>query len=1057
MKTTSLAKITRPKLSGIYGRERLFRLLDQGRRKPVIWVAAQAGSGKTTLAASYLDARKLPCLWYQADAGDGDIASFFYYMSRAAKKAAPRYRDPLPLLTPEYLQGVAVFTRRFFEELFLRLKPDSVIVFDNYQDVPSSSSFDEMLLNGLAVIPERITVMVLSRTDPPPQFIRLQANNMIEVIGRDDIRFTRKEAGELVKAPLRVKPTEETVDVLYDKTEGWAAGLVLMSRAAQTSEPSEKWTSTAMFDYFTGEHFDKAGGQVRDFLLRTSFLPTLNSRMAEQLTGYRHAGHLLSDLRRRRFFITSDGGAVYQYHPLFREFLMSRARAVLPKEELHALLRMTASVLTEFGRPEQAAELYSKTADWESLIELSLRHAPQMTMQGRLQTLTDWLTRIPAEFYSAAPWLVYWLGVCRVPLSPPEGQAYFEKALHLFQERKDREGMLRSWAGAVNAVVIGLNAYAPLDRLIAWYNEQDRGTVFPTPELEAEVTANMTAALFGRQPDHPDFRMWADRSLAVARKTSVIELRLFAANYALLSYLWVGDFAGVQMALDEVRDLSSATNVSPLMKIAWKWLEANAHYWAGGDVESGLQAFSDSRDTANNYGIRSWDYMICVIGITGFLLKGDRESAERLLSDMKAMLMPERSQGYCHYHYLVAWCKTLSGDAVGALSHAELAVKLTVEIAGTGLFYPETPTRLGLANVLCENNDYAGAEAQLDIVRDLNKRTGSAALEFVHLLTRARLAFEQGTEREGVEYLQKAMQLGRSQNYVISMWWWQPDVFASLCRKALENGIEVAYVRGLVKKHGFEPDPERPSEHWPWHLRINTLGRFEVLLDDEPLRFGNKVQKKPLELLKALISLGGEASEDRISEALWPDAEGDSANRSFESALYRLRKLIGDKALRLHDRVLELDRRSCWVDAWEFQRLARRAGPVSDNEGEYARRFEKTLLLYRGLFLPNNAHQSWSVSLRERLKSDYIGLVTAYGCSWEGAGDWERAAACFQKGIETEELAEEFYQHLILCHVKLDQRVQAESVYRRCCAVLKHTLGLFPSPRTEELYASIRK
>jgi ATP/maltotriose-dependent transcriptional regulator MalT len=73
-KNTSPAKITRPKRPDIFPRKRLFTLLDNGRKKPVTWVTGPAGSGKTTLVASYLDARRLPCLWYQVNAGDADIA-----------------------------------------------------------------------------------------------------------------------------------------------------------------------------------------------------------------------------------------------------------------------------------------------------------------------------------------------------------------------------------------------------------------------------------------------------------------------------------------------------------------------------------------------------------------------------------------------------------------------------------------------------------------------------------------------------------------------------------------------------------------------------------------------------------------------------------------------------------------------------------------------------------------------------------------------------------------------------------------------------------------------
>src|SRR5512143_2893570 len=93
------AKVRRPKLSMIIPRTRLFKRLDSGIGTPVRWIVGPAGSGKTTLVASWIESRKIPCLWYQIDEGDADIATFFYYMGLGGAAAAPRHRKPLPLLT----------------------------------------------------------------------------------------------------------------------------------------------------------------------------------------------------------------------------------------------------------------------------------------------------------------------------------------------------------------------------------------------------------------------------------------------------------------------------------------------------------------------------------------------------------------------------------------------------------------------------------------------------------------------------------------------------------------------------------------------------------------------------------------------------------------------------------------------------------------------------------------------------------------------------------------------------------------------------------------------
>ena len=96
----ALAKLTRPRLFDPVPRARLFRLLDAACSQPITWVGAPPGAGKTTLIASYLEARKAPLLWYQLDAGDADPATFFWYLVELAQqlkrpKAARRpYRTP---------------------------------------------------------------------------------------------------------------------------------------------------------------------------------------------------------------------------------------------------------------------------------------------------------------------------------------------------------------------------------------------------------------------------------------------------------------------------------------------------------------------------------------------------------------------------------------------------------------------------------------------------------------------------------------------------------------------------------------------------------------------------------------------------------------------------------------------------------------------------------------------------------------------------------------------------------------------------------------------------
>ena len=331
MKAIVPVKLTRPNSRGALARKRLFQLIEHGREKKVIWISAPAGSGKTTLAASYFESGKTPCFWCQVDEGDDDPATFFYYLGLLAKHAASGKRKPLPLLTPEYLPGLPAFAKCFFEQLCgrliektrLRFSADDgrpVIVFDNYQEVPEDSLSQEVINAGISSILPGITVIVLSRCEPPPAYARLRAAGEMCHLSWDDLRLTADESNAIALLKAGRHLSGETLAQLYQITRGWAAGLVLLLEGLGMEDSfcqlSRDLPREEIFAYFATELFQRSSPEHRAFLLETAFLPRMNARMAGELTGNAGAARILSDLNRGNYFTQRypSPEQAFQYH-----------------------------------------------------------------------------------------------------------------------------------------------------------------------------------------------------------------------------------------------------------------------------------------------------------------------------------------------------------------------------------------------------------------------------------------------------------------------------------------------------------------------------------------------------------------------------------------------------------------------------------------------------------------------------------------------------------------------------------------------------------------------
>jgi DNA-binding SARP family transcriptional activator len=1065
----SLAKTTRPSFAGVLARERLFARLDRAREHRVIWITGPPGSGKTTLAASYLEHRKLRSIWYQLDEGDGDVASFFYYLELAAAEHLKGRPQRLPKLTPEYQAGAAALARRYAQALFQSLGRNFAVVLDGYHEVPAQSPLHELMREALAEAPVGGCVIVTSRGDPPPAMARLRVSQAMEVIGWEELRFTRAESDALVASRGQALAAPALAE-LYERTQGWPAGLVLLlarSPGQNALDASADFAAPQLvFDYLAGEILDKSDARIRDLLLGTAYLPKMTGDMARALTGREDADATLAEIYRNNYFTTLTQASpepVYQCHPLLREFLLSRARETLSKEARLDLQRRSAEVLEGAGSLAEAAVLLRGIDDWDRLVGLVTRHAEAMVDRGMGETLARWVDALPQEVQRTHPWTLYWLAVARTPVSPREGRLLFEQAFELFGRHPgaDTKGLALACSGAMDAILYELDDFSLLDRwiavmgrLLAEHRELASGA------LEARLACSLFTSMVTRQPHHPDLVAWVERAYRASRAHPDANLRISVEPRVAISILWAGHYPKAWEVIEGMRRLVQSHEVSPFARTMLKLVEAMYHMLTA-QLEPCLKAVQEGLEIERAAGAHVHTGQLLAYAAGGALMTGDLDTAETYLDQLAALPGAKGRFDQCLYHLFSTWHALGRQDMLRAYQQQKLALKMAIEV---GFPYFEALCRIASAHVLYESGEERNAFSHLQRLYDIARRIPNSLLEFTGLMGFASVVLERGRRpRAGSWALRRALEIGKPRNFTAYMLW-RPEPLARLCSHALEARLEPHYVAEIIRARGLKLDASRAAlADWPWPFRVHTLGRFRLLKGDAEVTFSGKGQRRPLELLKALVAHGGrQVSEERLAEALWPRIDGDSAHRSFTTTLHRLRKLLGeDRALALAEGKLTLDGRYVWVDTWAFDQASTRIDEWLRGRREHAgpeqlaAAADRLIALYSGGFLAEETDAPWGLALRERLRNRFVRVVGELGRYWREHDEPERALALYERALEADDQSESFYRQLMTCYSELGRRAEAAEVYSRCRKTLAARLGVEPSPETRAIYENL--
>jgi LuxR family maltose regulon positive regulatory protein len=400
------ARVARPGTGAVVSRSGLFERLGAAARVTV--VSAPPGSGKTLLLRSWITEAGLAeqTAWVLAGHEERDPQRFWLSAVGALRATVPGSGLVRELTAAPDLDGWAI-TERLLKDLAPLDDPVWLVV-DDAHELGADQALRQLELL-LMRAPPQLRFVLATRHDLRLGLHRLRLEGELTEIRALDLRFTLAEARELLAA-AGVELTDPALGMLYERTEGWAAGLRLAALSLARRPDPERFAAEfsgserTVAEYLLAEVLDRQDEQVRRLLLRTCLVERVSGPLADALTGEADGERVLQELEEAGAFVVALDAARswFRYHHLFADLLQLELRRAAP-EEIPGLHRAASHWFAAHGFPVQAIRHAQAAQDWGLAARLLADHWLGLYLSGQGCSVVELLARFPDEAVAASP------------------------------------------------------------------------------------------------------------------------------------------------------------------------------------------------------------------------------------------------------------------------------------------------------------------------------------------------------------------------------------------------------------------------------------------------------------------------------------------------------------------------------------------------------------------------------------------------------------------------------------------------------------------------------
>ena len=363
-------------------------------------ISAPAGSGKTSLLRAWASRPEQDgrLALVQVRRGQQDTQQFWLALLDAVRHALGTAGRSEPwAATPDF--NAPAMADRVLSEL--AESPGGVtLIIDDLHELHSPEALTQ-LTRLLTSLPSQVHAILTTRHDVRLRLHPLRLAGELAELRAADLRFSERETRELLDAS-GIALSEAGTVLLYQRTEGWAAGLRLAVISLAGHPDPERFVAEfsgsdrTVAEYLLAEMLERQPPDVQDLLLRTSLPDRVNGELADLLTGRPGSERILLDLEDANAFVESldPGRTWFRYHHLFADFLRLELRRTLPAQ-VPVLHRRAAEWFIRQGQVAEAVGHTQAAGAWADAARLLADQSFSLMLDGQAQTIQALLRAFP--------------------------------------------------------------------------------------------------------------------------------------------------------------------------------------------------------------------------------------------------------------------------------------------------------------------------------------------------------------------------------------------------------------------------------------------------------------------------------------------------------------------------------------------------------------------------------------------------------------------------------------------------------------------------------------